>query len=133
MKITWRGIRYILFIASIITWILSAKIFIGNFSIKKEIQDTINQGKETEENTLWKKNFEEKYLNSEYASYFSKHSARQFIWDDILVKTKNSYTLQKIKIKTKKKNTISKKIKQKSNQVKWNEFFRNKIKMILDK
>ena len=133
MKISWRTIRYVLFIASIIIWILSAKIFIGNFSIEKEIQNTITKGKETAENTLWKNNFEKKYLDTEYATYFSKHSARQFIGDEILVMTKNSYALQEIEIETKEEANISKKIKQKSNQEKWNSFFTNKLRMILDK
>lgn len=133
MKIGWRSIRYVLFIGSMIIWVLSAKIFIGNFSIEKEIQNTINKGKETEENTLWKKNFEEKYLKTEYATYFSKHSARQFIGDEILVMTKNSYAMQEIKVEKEEENSITKKIKQKSNQEKWNSFFKNKIRMVLDK
>gem|GEM_PF-6056883 len=116
-----------------IIWVLSAKIFIGNFSIEKEIQNTINKGKETEENTLWKENFEGKYLKTEYATYFSKHSARQFIGDDILVMTKNSLAMKEINVEKEEENLITKKIKQKSNQEKWNSFFENKLRMIFDK
>ncbi len=110
MKINFslRIFRYILIALSIFIFTSAIQIFVQNFNIENEINELKTKQSTLSQDSLWRKNFYEPYLNSEYSKLLFAHQA-WVVW-------KNEKIIKIVVENNKKKQEKEQVIK---NSVKW--------------
>ncbi len=81
-------VRYILFFLTLFVIIFAIKVYINNFSIKREIANIESQIKKMEENIYFNQNFYFKYLDSSYFKYFLYHKNNLILSGEKKIKIK---------------------------------------------
>jgi len=83
MKINFslRVLRYILIGISIIIFTSAIQIFVQNFNIESEINDLKTKQYQLSQDSLWRKNFYQPYLDSKYSKLLFAHQA-WVVWKD---------------------------------------------------
>ncbi len=80
-----RYIRYSLFFITLFWLIASIKVYLNNFSIDKNINETIHQTKDYESKTEFEKKFYKNYLSWDYSNFFMSHENDiLFSWEVII-------------------------------------------------